>query len=454
MKKLIRSHKDSFLYGLTYLLTIFPPLLLLMMIFRFNINFPFYDQWDFIPTLVSLKTGTLTFAQLWAQHNEHRIFFPRTIMVILAAMSGWDIRWQIGMNFLLGVGIFLALSYLFYNRVIKQGGIDIPLLFPILSFFIFSLNQWENWFWGWQIQILLNVLAVIIGIIFLTSNRLSWRSFLLSLVYGFIATFSFATGIVYWPMGFILLCLQIFLSKKKQWHFIALWIGATFFVYFLYMWGYKVPPNPPSRWVIAHQPFEFATYILVFLGSPILAFNVAGALFVGIVGIVLFIITVKLLHAQLAKYRTLLLPCFGLSLYTIFCAFMTGVGRAAFGPEQAASSRYQTFSQLFWIALTVCLLVSLKKAWEGRKEKRIATLDFLFLTLFLLVTTASASMLLSMQVISQRYHVLLLVRNEMLANGSREDKTRLYAQIYSFPDLIPEKLSILKTYNLSFYRQQ
>ena len=58
-------------------LGVLPAMALLADIHRFAVNVPFMDDWQFVPLLERARNGTLTFQELWAPHDEHRLFCSR-----------------------------------------------------------------------------------------------------------------------------------------------------------------------------------------------------------------------------------------------------------------------------------------------------------------------------------------------------------------------------------------
>ena len=72
----------------------FPALLLLADIRAFAVNIPFMDDWQFVPLLEKAKNGTLTFQELWAPHDEHRLLLPRIIIIVSMFATGGDYRVQ------------------------------------------------------------------------------------------------------------------------------------------------------------------------------------------------------------------------------------------------------------------------------------------------------------------------------------------------------------------------
>src|SRR5881392_719350 len=95
-----------------------PPLLIGFLIFRDGVDTPFWDQWDgTAPLFEKMAAGTLGFADFFAQHNEHRIFFPRLISFGLGWLTHWNVRAE------LFVIWFLALICLFNIRqIIRRSG--------------------------------------------------------------------------------------------------------------------------------------------------------------------------------------------------------------------------------------------------------------------------------------------------------------------------------------------
>src|SRR5437870_11339168 len=90
------------------LLIAVPPLLIGLLIFRNGVDVPFLDEWDgTAPLFEKMADGTLGLADFFAQHNEHRIFFPRLIFFGLGRLTHWNIQAELWVTW------FLALLCLF-----------------------------------------------------------------------------------------------------------------------------------------------------------------------------------------------------------------------------------------------------------------------------------------------------------------------------------------------------
>src|SRR6266403_3396861 len=152
-----------------------PPLLIGFLILRDGVDTPFWDEWDgTAPLFEKMAAGTLGFADFFAQHNQHRILFPRLIFFGLGRLTHWNIRAE------LFVSWFLALICLFniWQMTRRSGWKDSTHSFWILfssSVLLFSPLNHDNFLWGFQIGFLLP-LACVTGCIWVaTLSAASFR---------------------------------------------------------------------------------------------------------------------------------------------------------------------------------------------------------------------------------------------------------------------------------------
>src|SRR3990172_9068730 len=186
--------------SLPLFLSLIPPVFLLIWLFLYHVDCPVGDEWALAPLLQKSFEGSLTFHDFWIQHNEHRLIFPKIVLLLLARWTSWNITYELLANVLLGVGILLVLGY-----QVKRIDPETRRFLPILSFLVFSLNQSENWFSGWQIQIFMNVLAMILGMVLLSQRVTTWLRIMGAALLGIVASYSFASGMAYWLLGILVL---------------------------------------------------------------------------------------------------------------------------------------------------------------------------------------------------------------------------------------------------------
>lgn len=329
-----------------YAVALFPPLCILYLITRYGVDVPFWDQWEFVPLLEKFRTGALSFHDLWAQHNEHRILFPRLIMLGLASATGWDIRYELYANFVIAGLAFIFLNLLFRKEV---GGRCAPWFAVLSAFLVFSPVQQENWTWGWQIQIFLGVLGAVVAVWSVSCYPGQWKGLIAAIGAAIAASYSFNNGLLTWPVVGILLLAQ---GRWKARH-IGLWTAAFIVSVFLYYHGYTKPELHPSLLYPLNHPYDYIKYVFAYLGSP-LAFNKTGnAIAIGV------LLTSVLCFASVQSWRSgregfqRILPWLALALYSFASAVVTGVGRLGFGVDQAMVGRYTTISTPFAVSVFV-----------------------------------------------------------------------------------------------------
>ncbi len=440
---------------LPWVLAAIPFFYLIFAVVKYSVEVPFWDQWDLVPFLAKLHQGTLTFADLYSQHNEHRILFPRIIMLALARVTDWNTSYEIGVNVVLGIAIFAVLVSQLRATASLTGGAGWQWLIPVVALIAFSLAQWENWLWGWQLQIFLNVLAVAAGMSFLSNPPFTWKRFAGALMMGIVATYSFANGVAYWFSGLVaLLSLIAGAPEGKKIHVrgLIVWVITGTAVVASYLYGYVKPSYHPSLWVIVQQPLVFlryeATYLFATVAPNPLTFlltlpALAAACYFGWV-----------LVRSKAIPLGVLAPYLGMSSYALASAFITGVGRAGLGAGQAGQSRYITISFPLWISVVVLLWLYLARSKDptlSSRKKWEKELAWYSIAAIVYLAALRSVFGLHFTILKERY--LLPARNELLSGKEvGEMDLDLLGRLYYRADIVKERVNILQTYHLSVYR--
>jgi hypothetical protein len=386
--------------GLAWLL---PPLFLLAMHARYALDFPMLDQWEFVPTLKAWHEGSLGFAGLFAQHNEHRPALPRVLLLLLAHVSGWDVRWESTLTLACAV-VWYALTVARLNTHLR----DAPQWFHALamlalSALIFSAVQWQNWLLGWQLQLMLCVMLATATFAQLTGARLRRGEFALALLLACGASFSFANGLLVWPIGLLLLLVHPGAALRGRLLSSAIWIAMGGAIVTGYFWSYE---SPPHHVVSMEWGRDIGAYFFAYLGAPLYPYGPVGAALMG--GMLLWgFILVFVAGATNAEPSPVALVAgkepaprlpslallinqgsgfwLALALYAVGSALLTTWARHGMGgAEQALSSRYTTISILLLVAL---LGEGLRQCQSGNAPRMRATLC---LALLALVLPASA----------------------------------------------------------------
>ncbi|MDD1720217.1 MAG: hypothetical protein LUQ25_09175, partial [Methanoregulaceae archaeon] len=94
---------------------VLPVLICLCYILLDGKNLVFWDEWGMVPLFEKTMKGTLGWQDIFAQHNEYRIVFPRLAILGLAFMTRFNTVWEMVCSWLILVSILLIL-FAFYRK--------------------------------------------------------------------------------------------------------------------------------------------------------------------------------------------------------------------------------------------------------------------------------------------------------------------------------------------------
>lgn len=343
---------------ITILLTSLPILFVALYVWRFGVNIPFMDQWRVVSLLMKQKQGELYLADLFLQHNEHRPFFPFLIWLGLAAFTKYNVNVELWANFLIALGTFLFFIRQAINTWNKAGVKWSPLLIPLFSLLIFNLGQYESWLQGIQTIMFLGMACILIGM-FLLADHSQTSNFMAAVLLGVIATFSMVNGLLYWPIGLVVLTLPAPQETRVVKIFAWLLCAATCTTLFLIGW---TSHGVDLRYMFIHLKDGFL-FILNFLGAPINTLEQYAWKF-GCIGLGLLI--VMLSHVIKTKGWKEAAPYLGIIVFVLFSMLSVTAGRMELGLIQSRVSRYQTLSIWFWACLLTFLpLLNVKSFYKN-----------------------------------------------------------------------------------------
>jgi len=450
------------LTSLLVLLTASPLVYLIHLMVKWAVDVPFWDQWDFAPLLLKSYDGHVTFADLFAQHNEHRLVFPRLVMLILARLTAWNTLYEQAASVVFATGIWLVLAFL-TRRVVRLAGSAGPIwAFPMISLVVFSLAQQENWFWGWQLQILMSVLAAVAGVALLAESWSSRTRFAGAIALGVVAAYSFASGVVCWPTGLFVLLL----TGPSGWRRvlnarIGLWTASAAISTGLYVRHFQRPPDyPPMDFFLTH-PLAWLEYVCAYLGGPLMRYEPA-AVVAGLVCLALFCSSVWLiLRMRLSKIEELS-PLIGIASYAVGTAMLAGIGRAGASVHQALTSRYATSANLLWvctIVLLYCLVAGEQRIGRSRKQKRVP-----LPTLVRRPAAVLIAIVLALVIVNSPRRVMEVEEHSRIRAALRAElelgedprgyayQYAVYEVLYPQAERVFERAPLLKKHHLSVYR--
>jgi hypothetical protein len=375
-----RAAAETVLVGALWLCAAWTLISTLQAVWASRFPLPFGDQWDFLEPPASL-------GDWFAQHNEHRIAVPRIVFALDRILVRGDNR------VLLATALLVQLAHVVLLwRVLGQSpGVrrrTKAILAGLTLASLFSLLQWENLLWGFQISF--------VGVFFLATvacftlargaerERVGAGSagpwVLATCGLASIAAYTLANGLL---VGFLVAALAYWLRLPRRW--LCVLGGTALALAVAYLWDFQLVRDHSDPREAMLAPGAVAMYTAAYLGAPVGrvvgrslgAFGLAGealrvpvAVGAGAVGLSALAAVLSVLRADPARVvrgTEIVLPC--MVAFVAASALVTALGRHGFPVEQALSSRYATGALLYWVCLgsLVWLLGERRGAawWDG-----------------------------------------------------------------------------------------
>jgi hypothetical protein len=313
---------------------------------------PFWDEWETPGAqIASYYRGTLTFAELCGQHNEHRLLFPRLIFLPLALVAGWDVR--LGMAVTLGL---LGLGSAGLYRLLRLSGEMDPIgravVFGSINLILFSPRQYETLVVGAQGQTFLPTFALVLALLVNLSGKSLAAKTLANAALAHISTYSFGNGMLVWLLAVPLETRSRSNGSAKGrqvfWRAIygtcaALSIGSYFI-------SYQHPPLSPALVSPTAETVAFLRFVLLWSGS---LFTVGAPLVLGGIVLLLFLLLTGAAIRQMRRDRSWrpYYPWLALGSFSLISGGIAAATRLGFSYTMAGDARYAAFSAFLYIAV-------------------------------------------------------------------------------------------------------
>lgn len=372
------------------LLAFSPAFVLAWLMATHAVNTPVWDDWERVPLISKFHNGTLTFNDLYAPHIDHRIFFPRLIILALNVFTNGDMRWEIGVNFLLGLATAVGIWQLSRQTIFREKT-NWWVVF-IANLILFSPVKWDNWLWAIQIAFLLPMACLVWALFVCGTAWRWWVRLIVALLLAVVGTHSFGHGFVVWPAIFGLVLLTPHFSERKmhRWWFLTIWLvcGAVVMACYALLdftnishpahaYGQNVGDAPPSVSygnVVLEDPWTTFAFVITMVGNPLSRIGVTDpavlAFNCGIVLLIAFSLLaawcfIRRVGKEKSDLLTAAMPWLALGAASFVGLLAVTVGRVVFGLSKALSIRYISISEYLLIA--VVFLLSLYWLTLGQK---------------------------------------------------------------------------------------
>lgn len=313
-----------------------------------------------------IARATLTEAPLWKALyqpvNAVHLAIPTNLTTaLLVRTTGWNPLATAFVNVVLGTAS-LALVWSLLARDDRE--VVRWLLLPITALML-APQQHYNWLVGAHSA---RFYPVLFGLLALwTMGRAAdVRHLLMAAVAGILASVSHFSGLVVWPMVFVVMVLR---GERPRWH-AGLWllIGMGMVAVYLNWPGVNLSSaalqNEPN--IAAQSPplTDYLLYLLTYLGGVFGAgpthSNLLVLMLMGAFGLVVLAWNVRVLW-PIAEHRSLVATALGLMLFALGEGAMNAVGRvASFGVQWGAANHYMSIGVLFWVGLMVLIALTVR----------------------------------------------------------------------------------------------
>jgi hypothetical protein len=320
---------------------------------------PFWDEWHTPGSqFESWKLGTLTIKELFSQHNESRLFFPRLLYFSLEKLGGWDVRHEIRAVYLGVCGFCLLLLHLL-RRTPGATPISILVGWTLMTSTCFAPVQVANFLYGIEIEPFIPGCALLLAAAVNLSRTSFSRKTLFNTLLGFVATYSFANGMLVWALAWPLSSPKSDEVRGRRWLWRAFYFAIGAISVSCYFIGYHRPSYHPPFVSLGARFFALLHYVVLWIGNYF-ASDLVGPFLIGICFLVLFCGAVS--YAVWTGWRQgdwqTFYPWLLLGAFACGTAAITALGRLGFGVEQALDNRYVAFSRYFYIAfLGLCFAI-------------------------------------------------------------------------------------------------
>lgn len=406
---------------------------------------PFWDQWDRLIDVEMLRTGAFGLSDLFAQHGEHRIAFPRLVFLADAMWTG-----QSDILNLAAIGAIQAAHAVLLIGLLRPltGAGRIAAAAAIVALLGF-LGQWENFVWGFQVQFV--GVYLLASLVFVCTARAahhrSVAAFAGACLCVFVAAFTMANGLA---AGAIAALLAVVLGAPA-WMSLGL-AALTGACAALYAIGYTpTPDHTTPAYALSHLG-EYAAYVCAYVGNiaglladrpptaKLYAVLAQGPIVLGAAGLVLAAAALwRETRARFSERTQAVL--LAIMAFVLASAALTAFGRLDYGLSQAHSPRYQTAGAVFWVAQIVYWTRALDGAGvAARRAGAVALMGLLALLTWSQVNLGP---------VVERHGIVQRAAADALRSRVRDDAA--VGAAYPRPGEVWGRIKILQRYRLSIF---
>jgi hypothetical protein len=424
--------------GAAALKTVFvwlPVLLTFWYVNTFCVDLPYMDDWEFVPQVVNLFSGTLSWQDINAQHNDSKILVLQFVRLTLAKLTRYDVRAEMFASYACLVGCLLVL-YALFGQLRRARGFGALCFLPVAWLFL-GWRQFEGLLWGVHLMNTLALFFILLSFLFCLRSERRAGYFSPAIAAAVLASFTAATGLLAWPLG--LLLLLVLRSGVRR---LLPWMTATGLTAIAFFSGYRPMEVPWSTGFgfVLENPGSAVRYSLIYLGSG-LAGTERAAMWMGT-----FLVVFGLAAAWFAWRKVAERPMLAfMALVALVLMSLVLLLRSRLGlgvPQAFLASRYVTLSSLAAIGIYGALLA----------VKDISTVSRRVFQAFVVFLIAGIWMSYSSGLVAGRLHLSELSECSEFVRCYRTSEEGKLACAFIAPPIVRQRAAMLENLHLSVFR--
>src|SRR5208282_2222292 len=156
-----------------------------------------WDEITVIPLVEAFLEGGPWLSYLILPHNEHLIVFPSLVILANAALTSWNVVWEMLTGWFL-INVSLVVLW----RLLKETVPNLIWLIVPVSWLLFLFEQSGNYVSGFSpLAWYMTTSFFLLSIYFLWHLPRTSAVFLIALIFAYLASFSSLLGLIVWPVG-------------------------------------------------------------------------------------------------------------------------------------------------------------------------------------------------------------------------------------------------------------
>lgn len=314
-----------------------------------------YDDWSIVPMIDAARHGRLTFAALWAQHNESRGLVGNLVLVAFGLVDHYDTKAVIVLSALVMAAAFGGLLWLWRRRLDRWPH---PVAVLVVGAVWFSLADFENALMAYQFMWMLVLALVVAQLAVFDRGRIGPGTLVAAAAVTVAASLTAFQGLLLWPLGLGVLWWR---RRHVTRPVVAAgaWVAAAAVTLVLYGRGFSFSSAATGGGSVSaalRHPLGLLRYLLVLVGNVVPSENPSWihpheAIAVVVLGLAGWAAARSLLDARRAG-RLPVAAC--LVAFAVAFDLSIALGRASLGVTSAqTSSRYTLPNVLLVVALSM-----------------------------------------------------------------------------------------------------